>query len=126
MPHDARVSVLNTENNPINLQMMGGFKWEWRRAWTRVGVNYANSYRDSVTLPERNIGPWLTFDLQLGYRLGEGVGTVFKNMEIVANVQNVGDRYPPFAINRSASLGYDQENADPNGRTVNLEIRKRW
>jgi outer membrane receptor protein involved in Fe transport len=126
MPHDARVSVLNTENNPINLKMEGGFKWEWRRAWTRVGVNYANSYRDIATVPQRNIGPWLTFDLQLGYRLGEGVGTVLEDMEIVANVQNVGGRDPPFAINRSALLGYDQENADPNGRVVKLMIQKRW
>jgi outer membrane receptor protein involved in Fe transport len=124
MPGDPRVRVLNTENNPINLQMLGGIKWEWRRAWTRLGVNYANSYRDIVT--PRNIGPWLTFDLQLGYRLGEGIGSMLQDLEVVANAQNVGGRNPPFAINGSATLGYDQENADPYGRVVKLMLRKRW
>jgi iron complex outermembrane recepter protein len=126
MPNTASVSLLNTLNNPINLKLIGGCKWEWRGAWALVAMNYVNSYRDTTSVPERNIGSWLTFDLQVGYRWGDGAGRVLKNAEIAVNAVNAFDRAPPFAIDRSASLGYDEENADPTGRVVTLSVRKRW
>jgi iron complex outermembrane receptor protein len=127
MPNDPRVSLLNTENNPINLQMTSALKWEWRRLWARLGADYANGYRDIASEPQRNIRSWTTFDLGFGYRFGKYANTEEKDSsEIALTALNVLNRAPPFVINRSAQLGYDEENADPTGRTVGIWIKYRW
>src|SRR3546814_19896795 len=33
--------------------------------------NFVNSYRDTISVPNRRIDSWNTFDLSLSYRLGE-------------------------------------------------------
>jgi iron complex outermembrane receptor protein len=124
MPHDPWVSLLNTENNPINLHVTSVLKWEWRHLWTRLGMDYANGYQDVASEPHRNISSWTTFDLGFGYRFGSRASS--DNTEIAVTVLNVFDRAPPFVINRSAQLGYDEENADPTGRTVGIWIRRQW
>jgi iron complex outermembrane receptor protein len=124
MPHDPWVSLLNTENNPINLHVTSVLKWEWRHLWTRLGMDYANGYQDVASEPHRNISSWTTFDLGFGYRFGSRASS--DNTEIAVTVLNVFDRAPPFVVNRSAQLGYDEENADPTGRTVGIWIRRQW
>ena len=39
---------------------------------------------------------------------------------------NLFNKSPPFLNNAVAQLGYDQENADPSGRLVSLQVRKNW
>jgi iron complex outermembrane recepter protein len=125
MPGTGRDHLLNTEHYPINWRVLGGMKWSWPRTWGRVGVNFSNSYRDIDSVSQRNIASDLTFDLQLGYPLAlRSDGTV--KSALILNVENVGDRKPPFAVNRTAMLGYDEENADPYGRTIKLGVQLGW
>jgi hypothetical protein len=59
--------------------------------------------------------------------------TLWSDLDLVLNIQNLADRRPPFiaipssdiAIGRSA-VPFDGTNASAVGRYVSLEIRKGW
>ena len=42
------------------------------------------------------------------------------------NARNVFNIDPPFLNNQITYIGYDQENANPYGRQLSLELRKTW
>lgn len=119
-------SLLNTQNNPINLRLRGTVTWTGQRFGWMGAVNYANSYRDTATQPNMPISAWMTFDAQLHYDLGADEGGWLDGTRLEFNAVNLFNRDPPFLNNAIARLGYDQENADPYGRLVSLRIRKNW
>ena len=125
MPGAARDHYLNTEHYPINWKVLGGMKWSWPRAWARMGVNYSNSLRDIDSVPQRHIASELTFDLQLGYNLKASPDGIVESA-LILNIEDIADRKPPFAINGTANFGYDEENFDPNGRTIKLGVQVSW
>jgi iron complex outermembrane recepter protein len=125
MPGASRERYLNTEHYPINWKVLGGMKWSWPRVWGRIGLNYSNSYRDIDSVPQRNIASDMTFDLQLGYEFTSISDQTIKSA-LILNIENIADRKPPFAVNGTAMLGYDEENADPNGRTIKLDVQFSW
>jgi iron complex outermembrane recepter protein len=126
MPKTPTVHVLNTSNHPINLRAMGSLRWERREVGAGISVNYSNSYHDVVSIPARNIGAWTTVDLQLSYKPGEGSGRALKDFEVVLGIKNAFGKQPPFAVDRPAAIGYDQENADPLGRVMSIKLSKRF
>jgi iron complex outermembrane receptor protein len=124
--HAPTVSLLNTENHPINLQMSGTLRWESRKVFAALVIRYANSYRDIASEPARPIASWTTVDMQCIFHIRPSAGGWLDNIDVRAGVQNVFDRPPPFLVNRVASLGYDQENGDLTGRVISVGIRKKW
>jgi iron complex outermembrane receptor protein len=118
--------LLDTQNNPINLKMRGALSWQQRRWGGTVGINFQNHYVDTVSEPNRPISAYTTFDTQLRYELAPFGASFLANTRLELNAINVFNQSPPFLNNAIAQIGYDQENADPYGRLVSLQVRKTW
>jgi len=118
--------VLNTPNNPINIKLRGTASWRQRRWAATVGVNFQNNYTDTASYPSRNVRSYTTFDTQLRYDLAPFSAGMLQNTFVELNAINVFNVSPPFLNNQIAAIGYDQENADPDGRLLSLQVRKTW
>jgi iron complex outermembrane recepter protein len=118
--------LLNTQNSPIDLVMHASAGLTYRDFGARVTVNFSNKYRDTASIPNRPIGSWTTIDLQLQYEPDRATDSVWQGVSVTLDVQNVADHNPPFLINRVERLGYDEENADPLNRVIEIRLRKRW
>ena len=121
-----QADLLNTQNNPLNLRFRGSVAWSGRRLGISAFVNYSNSYRDTASQPNLPVSSWMTLDTQLRYKLGLGEGSWNDNLQVELNAVNLFNRDPPFLNNQIVGIGYDQENADPYGRLISLQIRKSW
>lgn len=120
-----RVDLLDTQHNPIDLRVRGTLSWQHLGFGAAAYVNYADSYADTASEPNRTVGSWTTLDLQLSYDTRAHDKSLLADMLFSLNVQNVFEEDPPF-LNNSNGVGYDEENADPLGRFVSLQIRKSW
>jgi outer membrane receptor protein involved in Fe transport len=89
-------------------------------------VNFQNNYTDRNSDPSRNIRSYTTFDAQFRYDLAPFSTGPLQNTFVELNAINVFNASPPFLNNPIAALGYDQENADPDGRLLSLQVRKTW
>jgi iron complex outermembrane receptor protein len=125
-PDEPLTSVLNTENNPVNLRLRAVASWEFAGFGALLAANFTNSYRDMQSTPERRVDSYTTIDMQLRYDMPARLGSWLENTRVALNAHNVFNVDPPFLNNQLVGLGYDQENADPYGRTVSLQIRKNW
>jgi iron complex outermembrane recepter protein len=125
-PDEPLTSVLNTENNPVNLRLRAVASWEFAGFGALLAANFTNSYRDIQSTPERRVDSYTTIDMQLRYDMSARLGSWLENTRVELNAHNVFNVDPPFLNNQLVGLGYDQENADPYGRTVSLQIRKNW
>jgi iron complex outermembrane recepter protein len=117
-PGSPAMSLLNTQNNPLNLRVRGSVSWEKRGFSASGSLSYSSSYRDILSDPPRAIGSWTTADVRLAY---DGL---LHGVQISLSAQNLFNHYPPF-LNNPVGVGYDQENADITGRIVNASIRWR-
>ena len=120
------MNVLDTQNNPIDLRLRATAGWQRRAFGMSAAVNFQNHYRDTADQPARRVDSFTTVDLQLHYDIQTGSGSWLANMRFTLNALNLFNVSPPFLNNRIAGLGYDQENADPLGRQLSLQVRKSW
>ena len=125
-PDQPLTSLLNTENEPINLRLRASTAWRYRNWSTLLAANFTNSYRDTASVPARRVDSWTTVDLQLRYDFSDEAGSWQHGMSIEFNARNLFNVDPPFLNNAVTVIGYDQENADPYGRLLSLQLRKRW
>jgi outer membrane receptor protein involved in Fe transport len=125
-PDAPLTSLLNTQNEPINLRMRASAGWELAGFGALTAVNFANSYRDIASTPPRRIDSWTTVDVQLRYDVPDHFSRWLQGTRIELNARNVFNVNPPFLNNQVVSIGYDQENANPYGRVLSLELRKSW
>jgi iron complex outermembrane recepter protein len=100
--------------------------WQQVRWGASLGINFQNHYRDIVSEPNRDIRSFTTFDAQLRYMPPTFGSSWLDNTLIELNAVNVFNSSPPFLNNGVAGLGYDQENADPTGRLLSIQVRKNW
>jgi outer membrane receptor protein involved in Fe transport len=102
---------------PLRFRGKADLLWE-RGAFSVMGtLNYSDSYRDTVSSPERFVHPWTTVDFGVRYRLND--------VTFDLNTQNLFNKRPPF-VNNAIGVGYDPENADLLGRFISLGVRKEW
>jgi iron complex outermembrane receptor protein len=118
--------LLNTQNNPMNLRLRGMLTWQQVHWGTSLGINFQNHYRDIASEPSRNVRSFTTFDAQLRYAPPTFGSSLLENTSLELNAVNVFNSSPPFLNNATAGLGYDQENADPTGRLLSIQVRKNW
>ncbi len=119
------VNLLDTQHYPVDVRLRNSFAWKYLEFGAAAYINYADSYTDTASEPDRKVGSWTTLDLQLSYDTRAGDQSPMADVLISLNVQNVFDEDPPF-LNNSVGVGYDEENADPLGRFISLQVRKRW
>jgi outer membrane receptor protein involved in Fe transport len=116
------VEVLNTIFNPIDWRGRAGVSLANEHWSGAFALNYANSYRDTLSTPNRDIDAWITYDARLAYRLsGDDRG----GTELALDVRNLTDEDPPFA-NNPLGVGFDTLNASPMGRVIMAQVTHRW
>lgn len=125
-PDAPLTSLLSTQNEPINLRMRASAGWELPGFGALVAANFTNSYRDTGSIPERRVDSWTTIDVQLRYDIPERYNSWLRGTRVELNAHNVFNVDPPFLNNQIVGIGYDQENANPYGRVLSLELRKSW
>jgi iron complex outermembrane receptor protein len=125
-PDATPTSLLSTENEPINLRMRATAGWEFAGFAAQVAANFANGYHDIASTPPRRIDSWTTIDVQLRYDVPENFSRWLQGTRLELNARNVFNVDPPFLNNQIVGIGYDQENANPYGRLLSLELRKTW
>lgn len=125
-PDQPLTSLLNTQNEPVNLRLRASTGWSLHQWSTLLAANFTNSYRDTGSIPSRRVDSWTTIDLQLRYDFADEANSWLHGMSIELNARNLFNVDPPFLNNQVEYIGYDQENADPYGRLLSLQLRKRW
>jgi iron complex outermembrane recepter protein len=117
-------ALLSTQNEPIDLRFRAGAVWHRSGVNVAAYLNFSDAYRNISVQPSRPVASWTTLDLRMSYEAP--AGTPFGGTEFALAVQNLTNAAPPFLNNVAEAVGYDQENADPEGRMVMFEVRKRW
>jgi outer membrane receptor protein involved in Fe transport len=125
LPDSPLISLLDTQNEPVNLRMRGSASWEFAGFGASLATNFTNAYWDTGSTPERRIDSWTTVDVQLRYDFADKWGWL-QGTRVELNARNVFNVDPPFLNNQITYIGYDQENANPYGRQLSLELRKTW
>lgn len=119
-------SLLNTQNNPVDLRLRASLGWQRGRLGIATGANFTNGYRDTVSQPNRRVRAWTTIDLHTWLDFPAYERGWLQNTRIELNATNLFNVTPPFLNNEAARIGYDQENADPDGRLLSVQVRKLW
>lgn len=119
---------------PAELRMRGGLVWSMNALSAHAYANYVSSYDDNRVQgePPRNVGDWLTFDASLQYDFDRAGATGFlSGTRATLSVRNLTNKAPPYVIAglrvfETNHTAYDSANADPDGRTIALQISKKW
>lgn len=125
-PGQPLTSLLNTPNEPVNLRFRASAGWQFRGLGAQVAANFTNSYRDIYSIPQRGVDSWTTIDVQLGYDFPAEPASWLQGVRVTLDARNVFNVDPPFLNNQVTYIGYDQENANPYGRQLSLQLRKKW
>jgi iron complex outermembrane recepter protein len=120
-----KLQLRNTPNNPIDLRVRPALQWKLRRLAAMLAVNYSNHYRDTISIPNRNIASWTTIDTQFSYKLDAPNGAWLDETELLLTGANILDRDPPF-VNNELGVGYDLLNGSLRGRAIGFTVRKKW
>ena len=123
------IEQLNTQFNPIDLNLRGRMGYAHRGFSGNIFLNYADSYRSDNSVDAVKIDSWTTFDLNLSYDTREIAGNAFLNNTVFRlSVQNLFDDSPPETpgVPSLGIFGFDPTNASPLNRFVAFEITKRF
>jgi len=89
-----------------------------------LAVNYSNHYRDTISIPNRNIASWTTIDTQVSYKVDAPNGSWLDDTELLLTGTNILARDPPF-VNNELRVGYDLLNGNLRGRAIGFTVRKK-
>ena len=94
-------------------------------------MNYTDSYTDNRVTPEQPIESFTSFDANVSYSTDNaGLHGVLSGIQVAVGVINLFNEDPPSVLRDPAQtatrLGYDPANADPRGRFVYFDVRKRF
>jgi len=125
-PGAAFISFRNTPHNPMALRLRGVFRWENQRVSVAPAINFQGKYTDTVSVPNRPVSSWTTWDLVLAYKAAFLDDTLGGNTTVTLRAFNVFNQQPPFLNNSQNFVAYDLENADLLGRRISLRIEHAW
>jgi iron complex outermembrane recepter protein len=122
--------LLNQLGEPVNIRANAVFSWSVQGLSTALSVHYVNHYDNPVFTPAESISSWTTADLHVAYEFAGRTDPILRGFALALDVRNLFDRVPPV-INLPSNfldfnLGFDGANADPLGRVITLQLRKRW
>ena len=121
--------TLDTPFHPVSWRARAGLSWTRGPLSGVLFVNYTGDYRDDRAAVSRPVRSWTTVDAGLAYTLSPAAGPVLGKLRLAFNVQNLFDRDPPQLAPEpgfSRGVGYDTVNASGRGRTLSVQIRRRW
>lgn len=128
-PGFPQVDILDTINNPITPRLRARIGWNLGSWRADAFVTYVGGYENDLIAPSQGVDSWTTLDLSASYSIDSGSAPSWaQGIRIGLSVTNALDEEPPVVINTlTGNQGaYDSSNASAIGRTVAVEVRKRW
>ena len=119
------LDLVGTFGNPSRLRLRSGATWSYGAWSSSLHLNYVHGYTDTSALLDPPVGSYTTADLVTRYSF-EGVGGVGEGLSLSLAVTNALDRAPPYIEAGGRGAHYDPANASPLGRTLSLQLQKRW
>lgn len=113
------LSVVGVVGYAVRLRSRAGLSWSHADLGADVHWNHVAAYEDGVG---ETIEAWDTADLQLSWSPSGGA---FAGLRLALTVLNLFDADPPF-YNGAVGFGFDPGQANPLGRSVALQLIKRW
>jgi hypothetical protein len=122
------VSILNTPYNPINLKLRAREVISRGNVTFGLFVNYVNSYRNNHRATTVPVASWTTADANINYEFSVEHGALH-GTSLTLSVRNLTNRDPPFVLSTDpvdAPINFDGANANPLGRFISVQLRKKW
>lgn len=112
--------LVSTVNSPVDFR--GTFGGTWKRGdWlARLALNHVDPYKDPLG---KTIDAWNTLDANLHWTPLSPPWA--SGLRVSLNVLNLLDEDPPF-YDAISGIGFDPGQANALGRTVSLQLTKRW
>jgi iron complex outermembrane recepter protein len=130
-PSAPLVTIVDTALRPVDLRGRAFVGLARDSIEATLAVNYVDSYRNPYSQGETQIDSWTTWDARVAFDLvhaGLGVGS-----ELSIGAKNIFDEPPPYVetsglqgVALQARVGFDPANANPLGRSLWIELIKRW
>ena len=123
------IHTLGTPYHPVDWRARAGLSWTRGPLSAVLFANHVDSYRDNRAGASRNVGAFTTFDAGLAFTGGDAGRSIISNLRVALNVDNLFDAAPPKLLpdpGSTSGVGYDPVNATGRGRTLSLQLRKRW
>ena len=118
--------LVGTFANPPKLRMRGTMAW-LRREWSaNVNVNYTHSYTDTSGAIDAPVDSQTTVDGVLSYAFAPNGNGFTDGLSLSLMATNLFDEPPPYVGYGGRGSHYDVANASPLGRTLSVQIGKRW
>lgn len=126
-PTAPKIDVLGSVGSPVPLRLRGQLGWSQGSIAITAAVNFTDDYRNQTVSPAQHVDAWTTTDLQLSYQFRNGSGPL-SGVRAALSVTNLFDKDPPFAVLRTPTtvIGFNPDNASPEGRLVSLQVAKAW
>lgn len=120
------VPMAGTIFHPPHWRGRAGAIFEHRDGDLSAFVNYVGPVRDNRQAPVKQIGPFVTLDLNATFRSRNVTGPL-KGLEIRLSALNVLNEKPdPIANSLPTAAPYDSTNQSAIGRFVGASVRKVW
>ncbi|MDB5583960.1 MAG: TonB-dependent receptor [Bradyrhizobium sp.] len=119
--------TVNTIYNPPHLRTRASLGWSNATILANLFVNHTSRYDDTRITPTGNIAASTTLDANLSYTLSKSGGPL-SGLVISLSGQNIFNTSPPrvAVMDPNSDLGFDPTNAQPIGRSVALQLVKKW
>ena len=111
--------VLGLVGYPARLRSRAGAVWSYGSWGFDAHWNHVSAYEG---LAGQEIAAWNTIDVRASWSAESGP---FAGLQLALSVQNLTDEDPPF-YDSPAGYGFDAAQASVLGRTVALQMIKRW
>lgn len=126
LPDSVAVDVVDTVFHPTDLRLRGTFSWSHKGWVANVTFHHVDGYQNDLVDPVADVNSWTTTDVYLGYEMVPSNDSVFSGAVLSLIVQNAFDEEPPFIAPNFNSIHFDATNANALGRTIALQLQKRW
>jgi len=104
---------------PVRLRSRAGVSWNRGDVGLGLHWNHVAAYEDRIGA---RIDAWDTFDGQASWTPAAGP---FEGLRLALNVSNLFDADPPF-YDAPTGFGFDPGQASMLGRTISLQLTRRW
>lgn len=116
-------------NYPVSLRGRAGLNWSNGPWGANAAINYVGSYTNDlptsvagVALPVSKVDAWITLDGGATYEFDGDAGPV-SNLRVALTVRNLLNEDPPIVLSTNGNA-FDNQNANPFGRMVTLQLTK--
>lgn len=128
-PDSPIIDQLNHPYQPLRWRGRGGISWS-NGGWSGSAfVNYAGHYTDNRTNAAVPVRAYATLDANLAYAFRADEPQSLHGLTVSFYVQNLFNADPPHFSpdqGRTTGIGYDPVNASARGRSVAIQLRKKW